>query len=88
MTARQYYPHFTKRTKHYKWPLVTIIKYPSIMWLAKQPLWSGPTHDPFRFNIIRQCSPKLLRLLGKGFFRLLAEDGSELRDDALKLQFP
>ena len=32
--------------------------------------------------------PKLLRLLGKGFFRLLAEDGPELRDDALKLQFP
>ena len=31
---------------------------------------------------------KLLRLLGKGFFRLLAEDGPELRDDALKLQFP
>ena len=31
---------------------------------------------------------KLLRLLGKGFLRLLAEDGPELRDDALKLQFP
>ena len=31
---------------------------------------------------------KLLRLLGKGFFRLLAEDGPERRDDALKLQFP
>ena len=35
-----------------------------------------------------QSLPKLLRLLGKGFFRLLAEDGPELRDDALKLQFP
>ena len=31
---------------------------------------------------------KLLRLLGKGFFRLFAEDGPELRDDALKLQLP
>ena len=32
--------------------------------------------------------PKLLRLLGKGFLRLFAENGPELRDDALKLQFP
>ena len=51
---------------------------------------------PFSAPLAEECAArgdiavrtKLLRLLGKGFFRLLAEDGPELRDDALKLQFP